>query len=204
MNSTSSVQSAQGAALQQELQRRLATVGPKDTTRGFLFSSALELVRSQGGAEGLKRCVEVTGGGSFTAFFSYPVNTFLKLVYTAAQELGDKYGGFDGAMQQLGFRAAPPFLESTSGKMLLSLVGKEPRRLFDSMPSAYKTAWNHGTCSLVWTGSRSGRFTYGNAVPVSYFTGSVLQILSAAQLEGAQAVGHQASLTECSVDFSWV
>ncbi|PTL83284.1 TIGR02265 family protein [Vitiosangium sp. GDMCC 1.1324] len=202
MNSTSTAQSSPGFVAQRELEQRLAVVGPKDTTRGFLFSAALELVRSQADAEGLKRCVEAAGNSNFTAFFSYPVTTLLKLSYAASRELSGKYGGFDGAMQQLGFRAAPRFLESTTGKMLLSLVGKEPKRLIDSMPTAYKTAWDHGSCSLTWNGPKSGRLAYTNVIPVQYFAGSVLQILSAAQLKG-QAIGKQLSLTESTVDFSW-
>lgn len=203
MNGTPTAQSPQGEAVQRELEQRLAVLGPKDTTRGFLFGSALDLVRSEGNAEALKRCVETAGSGNFTAFFSYPVSTFLKLTYAAARELSGKHGGFDGAMQHLGFRVAPRFLESTTGKMLLSLVGKEPKRLIDSMPSAYKTAWDHGSCTLTWSGPKSGRIDYVNAVPAAYFAGSMMQILAAAQLKGAQATARQTSLTEFSVEFSW-
>ncbi|HEY0094590.1 MAG TPA: TIGR02265 family protein [Archangium sp.] len=204
MSSTPTAQSSQGSStVQQELEKRLATVGAKDTTRGFLFGSALDLVRTELGPDALKRCVEAAGSGNFTAFFSYPVTTFLKLTYAAAHELSDKHGGFDAAMQHLGMRVAPRFLESTTGKMLLSLVGKEPRRLIDSMPSAYKTAWDHGNCSLTWTGSKSGRIDYVNAIPGAYFAGSVMQILNAAQLKGSRASVRQTSLTEFSVDFSW-
>nr|QKW93778.1 hypothetical protein [Vitiosangium cumulatum] len=203
MNSTSTAQSSTGSVAQRELEQRLAAVGPKDTTRGFLFSAALEVVRSQADAEALKRCVEAAGNSNFTAFFSYPVPTLLKLLYAASRELSSKHGGFDGAMQQLGFRVAPRFLESTTGKMLLSLVGKEPKRLIDSMPTAYKTAWDHGNCTLTWTGPKGGRLAYTNVIPVQYFAGSVMQILSAAQVKGAQATGKQLSLTESTVDFSW-
>ncbi|HEX5749876.1 MAG TPA: DUF2378 family protein [Archangium sp.] len=200
----STAQSSQGsAATQQQLEQRLALVGPKDTTRGFLFGSALELVRTEGNAESLKRCVDAAGSGNFTAFFSYPVSTFLKLTYAAARELSDKHGGFDGAMQHLGMRVAPRFLESTTGKMLLSLVGKEPKRLIESMPSAYKTAWDHGSCTLTWTGPKSGRVDYVNAVPGAYFAGSLMQILNAAQLKGARATVRQSTLTDFSVEFSW-
>ncbi|QRK10318.1 DUF2378 family protein [Archangium violaceum] len=203
MNSTSTAQSSQGPGSQQELEQRLAVVGPKDTTRGFLFIAALDFMKTEANAEALKRCMEAAGNTNFTAFFSYPVATLLKLTYAAARELSGKYNGFDGAMQQLGFRAAPRFLESTTGKMLLSLVGKDPKRLIDSMPSAYKAAWEHGGCTLTWNGPRSGRLTYVNAIPVAYFSGSVLQILSAAQLKNAQAIGRQTSLSESTVDFSW-
>jgi uncharacterized protein (TIGR02265 family) len=195
---------SQGLGSKQDLEQRLAALQPKETTRGFLFNATLEEVKAQGSAAALKRCVDASGGGSFTAFFSYPVGTLLKLVYAAAWELGNQYGGFEGALQHLGFRAAPRFLDSTAGKMLMSLVGKDPKRLIDGLPSAYKTAWEHGSCALEWTGPQSGRFTYrDNVIPYPYFVGSVQQVLSVAKLPQAQVRGRQVSLTECEVEFSY-
>ncbi|MET0404854.1 MAG: DUF2378 family protein [Cystobacter sp.] len=187
---------------QQELERRLGTVGYKDTTRGFLFGTALEVVKGQASREAYQRCVEAAGAGSFTAFFSYPVSTLLKLSYAAARTLAPYHGGFENAMQYLGFRAAPRFLESTTGRMLMSLVGKDPTRLIDSMPTAYKTAWDHGGCALKWLGPRAGRLSYTNALPHPYFAGSMQQVLSSAKLRGT-VVGRQVSLTECTVEFAW-
>ena len=193
---------AQAFNASQELQRRQALVGPRDTTRGFLFITALDVVKNQLGKQAHQRCVEAGGIPSFTAFFSYPVSAFLSLSYAAAQELSVDQGGFSGALQYLGFRAAPRFLESTTGKMLMSLVGKEPRRLIESLPTAYKTAWDHGGCAIKWLGPKSGRLTYTNALPAPYFAGSVQQILSSAKLRG-QVLSRQVSLTDCSVEFSW-
>jgi uncharacterized protein (TIGR02265 family) len=204
MNSTSSAQPSQGAGAQSELEQRLVLLTPKDTTRGFLFTAALDVVKSQLGEAAVKRCIEAAGGGSFTAFFSYPVSTLLKLSYAASRELSGKNGGFDGALQLLGYRVAPRFLESTTGKMLLSLVSnKDPKRLIDSLPTAYRTAWDHGSCSLKWLGPKNGRLAYVNAMPVSYFAGSVQQMLAAAQLTGARVTGRQTGLTSSEVDFSW-
>jgi uncharacterized protein (TIGR02265 family) len=204
MNSTSSAQPSPASAAQKELEQRLTVLTPKDTTRGFLFTAALDVVKTQVGEDAAKRCVEAAGGGSFTAFFSYPVSTLLKLSYAAARELGPKNGGFDGAMQLLGYRVAPRFLESTTGKMLLSLVSnKDPKRLIDSLPTAYRTAWDHGGCSMKWMGPKNGRLSYTNAMPVAYFVGSVQQMLAAANLRGVQVTGRQVGLTSCEVDFSW-
>lgn len=192
-----------GLGSAKDLEQRLAATGPKDTTRGFLFNAALEVVKTQAGEVAMKRCVEAAGGGSYTAFFSYPVTALVKLTYMGARELSIKFGSFEGAMEEFGYRVAPRFLESTTGKMLLSLVGKEPKRLIDSLPTAYKTAWDHGNCTLTWTGPKSGRLTYVNALPVAYFVGSVKQMLAAAQLKGTQVRSQQTSPTECTIDFSW-
>jgi uncharacterized protein (TIGR02265 family) len=204
MNATIPAPPAQGLGSQQDLEQRLAVLRPKETTRGFLFSAAREEVKPPASAEAWKRCVAASGGGTYTAFFSYPVSGLLKLAYAAAWELSERHGGFEGAMQHLGFRAAPRFLDSTAGKMLMSLVGKDPKRLIEGLPSAYKTAWEHGACALEWTGPRSGRFLYrGNVIPAPYFDGSVRQVLSVAKLAQAQVRGRQLGLTECEVEFSW-
>ena len=189
-----------GAA--QELERRLALVGPRDTTRGFLFGTALEAVKRQTSAAALKRCVDVAGSHQFTAFFAYPISTLLKLTYAAARELRGLHGGFDGAMRHLGFHAAPRFLDSAAGRMMLSFVGRDPRRLFEGMPTAYRTAWEHGGCALAWTGLRRGRLQYTNALPAAYFVGSVQQMLMSAGLQGT-VTSQQNHLTEFTVDFSW-
>ena len=185
-----------------ELEQRLALLGPKDNTRGFLFGTALELVRTQEGEAAHQRCLAAAGGGTFTAFFLYPMASMLKMAFTAAHELSAHYGGFDGAMQNLGFRSTPRFLDSTTGRLLLSLVGREPRLLMEGLPGAYKSAFDHGQCVLSWMGPKQGRFQYTNALPAAYFTGSVLQIFAAAHLKG-QAHGQQKGLRECTVEFSW-
>jgi uncharacterized protein (TIGR02265 family) len=203
MPGTSSAPPSQATAKQLDLEQRLAVLTPTDTTRGFLFNAALELVKGDVGEDALKRCHEASGGLGFTAFFSYPVGTLLKLVYAAAHELSGRYGGFDEALRQLGDRGAPRFLESATGKRLLAQVDTEPRRLVDSLPTAYRMAWDHGTCSLTWTGPRSGRVSYENAMPVAYFAGSVSRMLTAARLTGPRVTGRQVGLTACAVDFAW-
>ena len=205
MNSVTASHPSLGPGSKYDLEQRLAALKPTDTTRGFLFGAALDLVKTQVGEDAVKRCLEAAGTAKFTAFFSYPVSTFLKLSYAAAHELSARSGAsFEASMQLLGARVAPSFLESTTGKMLMSLVGKEPKRLMDSMPTAYKTSWDHGTCSLAWTGPKNGRFTYsGNAVPAPYFAGSVQQILVAGQLKGTKVAPRQVSVMESQVDFSW-
>jgi len=186
-----------------ELEQRLASLTPRDTTRGFLFNAALDLVKSEAGEDAMKRCLEAAGDSSFTDFFSYPVSTLLKLTYAAAHELSARSGGFDEALQRLGGHVAPHFLASATGRRLLSLMGKEPGQLFDSLPTAYRMWWDHGGCSLTWSGPRSGRLHYDNAMPVSYLIGSVKPLLAAPHLQGTRVNGRQTGPTRSEVDFSW-
>jgi uncharacterized protein (TIGR02265 family) len=186
-----------------ELEQRLASLTPKDTTRGFLFNAALDLVRSEAGEDAVKRCLEAAGSSGFTAFFSYPVSTLVQLIHAAAHELSDRYGGFDEALRQLGAQVAPHFLGSATGRMLLSLMGKEPQQRFDSLPTAYRMWWDHGSCSLTWVSPRSGRLHYDNAMPVAYLVGSVMPLLTGPRLQGARVNGRQTGPTTSEVDFSW-
>ena len=83
----------------QDLERRLAVVGPRDTTKGFLFGTALEVVKNQGTAAALRRCAAAAGSAHFMPFFSYPIATLLKLTYAVARELRSPYlKDFDGAV----------------------------------------------------------------------------------------------------------
>jgi uncharacterized protein (TIGR02265 family) len=186
-----------------ELEQRLASLTPKDTTRGFLFSAALDLVKREAGEDAMKRCLEAADASGFTAFFSYPVSTLLQLVHAAAHELSDRYGGVDEALQRLGAHVAPHFLASATGKMLLSLMGKEPQQRFDSLPTAYRMWWDHGSCSLTWSGPRSGRIHYESAMPVAYLIGSVKPLLAASHLQSTRLTGRQTGPTTSEVDFSW-
>jgi uncharacterized protein (TIGR02265 family) len=204
MDSISTGQPQEPLGSPRDLEQRLAVIQPTDTARGFLYNSALELVETQVGPAALKSCNEVLGGKTQKAFFTYPMGSLLKLLHCAADALSDKYGGFEPAMQHLGFRATPGFLESAAGKMLMSLVGKEPRRLFEGLPTAYKTAFNHGACELTWLGPQQGRFVYtGNTIPYPYFVGSVHQVFSTAQMTRVSVRGQQLGPAHCVVDFSW-
>jgi uncharacterized protein (TIGR02265 family) len=189
---------------QQELEQRLALAGPEDTLRGFFFNSALEVVRELGDEVALQRCREAAGGTRFMAFFSYPVSSLNRLFYAAAWALSARHGGFGEALRYLGHRVVPAFLESAAGRALRMLVGKEPKRLFNSLPSAYRTSLMHGTCSVRWTGPNSGTLLFrGNTLPMEFFEGALQGLFEAMRGPGVKVVGRRVSLCDSEFDISW-
>ena len=158
---------------QQELEQRLALGGPEDTLRGLFFTGALEVVRGLEEPAALERCIEASGAERFMTFFSYPVGTLNRLLYAAAWELSGRHDGFSGAMRYLG-NGSPVYLQSGAGRVLLMLAGGEPRRMLDGIPSAYRTAVQHGLCSVQWAGPARGRVIFqGSTLPAEYLEGAV-------------------------------
>lgn len=173
----------------EELAQRLSLVPPSDTARGFIFTTTLDAVRSEADEAVLKRCLDVTAGGSFVPFYNYPVRSLLCLFYTAAWELSDKHGGFERAMWYLGSRSAPNFLQSTVGKMLLTLSGASVKQLLNHIPATYPTIYNHGSCSLGWTEPGSSQLClHGNLLPPPFIEGAVFQVLRAVRPSGRLSV----------------
>jgi uncharacterized protein (TIGR02265 family) len=188
----------------QELEHRLALGGPEDTLRGLFFTGALEVVRGLEDPAALERCIQAAGGERFMAFFSYPVGTLNRLLYAAAWELSGRHDGFSGAMRYLGQRIAPVYLQSGAGRVLLMLAGGEPRRMLDGIPSAYRTAIQHGVCSVQWSGPTHGRvILQGNTLPMEYIEGAVRGLFESSKVADVKTTGRQVSLRDMEIDVSW-
>jgi uncharacterized protein (TIGR02265 family) len=52
--------------------------------------------------------------------------------------------------------AAPPYLSSSVGKVLLMANQKNPKLLINSLPTAYRAAVSYGECSVRWTDPGAG------------------------------------------------
>ena len=189
---------------QQELEQRLALARPEDTLRGFFFTGALELVRSLDDAVVLNRCVEAAGGDRFMAFFSYPVTSLNRMLYTAAWALSETRGGFGGALRALGHRVVPDFLDSAAGGALLRLAGRDPKRLLTSLPAGYRTVILHGECSVRWTTPTSGTLVVrNNTIPMEYLEGAAQGIYELTKIANVKVVGRRGGLTDSEIDVSW-
>jgi len=188
----------------QELEQRLALSRPEDTLRGFFFTGALDVVRGLDDDMALRRCIEAAGGSRFMAFFSYPVGALNRLLYTAAWALSERHGGFEPAMQRLGHRVAPEYLESGAGRVLMMLAGGEPRRMLNGFPSAWRTSVRHGECSVRWTGPNRGVVVVkASTLPSDYLVGAVQGLFETTQVADVNATGRQVSLSETEVHVSW-
>lgn len=143
-------------------------------------------------------------GDRFLTFFSYPVGTLNRLLYTAAWELSGTWGGFDAAMHRLGRQVAPDYLESGAGRVLVMLAGGEPRRMLNGFPAAFRTAIRHGECSVQWSGpNRATVVIQGTTVPPGYFEGAVRGVFETTRVAEVNANGRPVGLTGTEVEVSW-
>ncbi|WP_257457211.1 DUF2378 family protein [Archangium lipolyticum] len=188
----------------QELERRLAVVRPGDTACGYFFNCALDEIRRQGDAALLRRSIDVAGQEKFAAFFNYPITSLLQLVYTAAWGLSEKHGGFEGAMWHLGSHVAQEFLRNTVGRTMLLLAGKNPKRLAEGLPSAYRTGWQHGASTVQSSGpGRYTAFIHGNVIPHPYFEGVLSEVLIATGVANVKVTGRQIGPADSEFSLSW-
>lgn len=188
----------------EELEQRLSLVPPDDMARGFVFTTALDAVRGEAAADVLKRCLEAAGQGPFIPFFNYPIHSLLRLLYTGAWELSERHGGFERAMWHLGARSAPDFLSSAVGKMLLTMAGMDVKRLIGGIPVAYPTIYGHGSCTLIWTGARSGQLhLQGNLLPAPFIEGAVFHVIQAIHSAGHSVHVQRVAPQENLLTISW-
>ncbi|WP_309896205.1 DUF2378 family protein [Archangium sp.] len=101
-----------------DLQERLLLATPQHTTRGFLFSALLRVVRELGGDEAVvQHCLAASGEKSFVDFFNYPTRSLLLLLSDAAQQLSGKHhvGGAQAVAQKLGVKNVDIHARKTGG-----------------------------------------------------------------------------------------
>ncbi|MFE8605011.1 TIGR02265 family protein [Archangium violaceum] len=187
-----------------ELELRLTLIPLGDTVRGYFFNCALEQVRLQGDEEALRRCIEASGLESCTAFFKYPMSALLQLLYHVSWALKDSSGSFEASMRQLGQWTAKEFLVGSVGRTMLLLAGSNLKRLADSLPTAYRTGWEHGWGEVAWTGSRQCLVSiHGNVVPYPYFEGVFVEVFQAAGASNLKVKGWQVGTADTRYSLSW-
>ncbi len=188
----------------EELEQRLSLTPPGDMARGFVFTTTLDAVRKEADEAVLMRCIEAADGDSFIPFFNYPMRSLLRLFYTAAWELSGKYEGFEKAMWHLGARSAPDFLRSSVGRMLVAMSGMDVRRLVAGIPVAYPTVYDHGSCTLRWTGPRSVQLhLQGNLMPPPFIEGAIVHVLQVVQPSGLVVQVRRVAPRENVLTVSW-
>lgn len=187
-----------------DLAQRLAMASPADTTRGMFLRATLDAVRTLGDEEAVRGCLRASGEDKLVDFFIYPVSANLRMVFAAAWLLAPRYGGFDGALRELGYRAAQCFLASAAGLMLQLLAGGDAKRLLGNLPSAYRASVSFGARSVTWTGPRRGQLSMRHEfMPYPFHEGLLMGVLGKANARGVRVRGYQLSTLESDYDVSW-
>ncbi len=191
-------------AIARDLEKRLSLATREDTARGMFFNGVLDAVRTLGGEEAVARCLEASGEKKFVDFFNYPVSAFLKLAYSAAEVMGPRYGGFEGALRRMGSQATTDFLSSTAGKTLLLLAAGSPKRLVSNLHAGYRAAVSYGDRGVTWTGDKSGIFTMKrDFMPPAYHEGTLQAVIEAVGGMQVKVQGRQVGPLDTEYTLSW-
>lgn len=187
-----------------DLEQRLALATPDKTCRGMFLKGILQVVRSLGDEVAVQRCLAAGEQTRLTDFFSYPLSSQLRMTWTAAEYLAPRTGGFEEALRLLGRQATADFMASLAGRTMLALTGRDPVKMVNSLPTAFRASVNYGKHAVEWTGPKSGRLVLdGDLMPEPTNSGILEAVLMAADLKGAQVRGRQVDLTKCECHFSW-
>lgn len=206
MGSESGTDVAMLSGSEEELRFRLSLLGPGDVVRGIFLNSVLEVVRQLGDEAAVKRCLEESGETRFLEFFNYPFSTWIRMAYTAARMLSDKYGGFDAAMWEMGYRASKDFYQSSAGKVMLLLAHNEPLRLLKNMPSTTQAILGDhtGLGQMTQTGRTSGVLSYSrDLVPRAYNEGALEAALESVNAKEVQVHARPKGPLDTDYELSW-
>lgn len=200
----SSTDQDSGLGTEAELYRRLSLATPADTVRGISIHSALEIVRTELGDEAVARCLEQCSEKHFKSFFNYTIHDYLHVVYAAAWQLSDRYGGFDAAIRRIAGGFTPGFLATTVGKAFMLLLSQGPRHLLNNMPMAFRAAASTQDISIVWTGPKSGvLLTRRDFILHLSHEGALMSLFRALRLPNARVRGRLVGPLDNEVEFSW-
>ncbi|MCP3101252.1 TIGR02265 family protein [Myxococcus sp. K15C18031901] len=187
-----------------ELERRLGLTADEDRARGMFFLGVLDVVRRESGEQAAARCLAASGERRFVPFFLYPVSSFLKMTFSAAELLAPRLGGFDTAMRIIGAQATHDFLDSVVGRSFLMLAAGDPQRLINNLPSGYRTAVTYGERHVTWTKPQEGLFNmFRDFMPHTYHEGVLLAVLQAVGTRTARVRGRPLSMLDCEYVVSW-
>lgn len=187
-----------------DLAARLDRATPADTAKGMLFNGVLNAVERQLGLEARELCRQATGEDEFIDFFGYPVATFLKLSYAAAELLSAKLGGRDAALRALGKQAVDDIMASRVGQTVLVLADGSPRRMLFTLPSAYRTAVSYGDRNAELASENRGYFMMKrDFMPVAYQEGFLAAAIQALGITRVRVKGRPLGPLDASYEISW-
>jgi uncharacterized protein (TIGR02265 family) len=191
--------------VERQLRHRMAMASPTDTLRGMFFNGALEVARALGGSETADRCHHVIGEKCFIDFFNYPVLDLLRMSLEVVRLVGPGSGGGAGVLRRIGTQAARDFLAAPSGKTMLLLTGKNPRRLLSQLPVSYRTAVSFGERRMVWSAAeRTGLLVaQRDFMPPAYTKGLLQGLLETVGVKNVKVSGRPTGMLDSEFEVSW-
>ena len=191
-------------SLDAELAARAALATPQDAARGMFFAGVLRVVRAELGDAAAERCRQASGEKRFIELFNYPVTSFIPLARVACQLLAEKHGGEAAALRHIGRQASTDFFASATGRTLVTLAGRDPRRLMNTVPTAYRTALSYGERRVVWDGPSACRLEVRrDFMPPAYHEGVLTATLEAFDVTQVEVTSTALDLLDADYALRW-
>jgi uncharacterized protein (TIGR02265 family) len=186
-----------------EFERRIGLTTARDTVRGMVLKGNLEAVRKLAGDEAARQCELAAGGGPFTEFFGYPVQSHLRLVRMALRVLEPRYSQ-EEVLRRLGKDAVVAFMGSPVGAATRMLTGNSARLLMNSVPRAFAVALSFGERQVEWVDAKRGCLKLRREfMPSVLQEAVVLALVEGVEAEEPWARGRQVGDLEVDVEFGW-
>lgn len=189
---------------ERDFARRISLAAPSDTARGVFCIGLLKAMEDLGGAETARRCLEASGEKNFVELFNYPIATYLRMVSTAVQLLAAKYGDIEEALRRIGRRAAADFRESSAGRAMGVMHGRDARRLLDCLPVVYRVALSFGMYELAWVAPAHAHFSVKRTfIPYPFHEGVLLELIEKTNVPQLKVRGQQVAPLDSEYEISW-
>lgn len=183
---------------------RLAKAPPSVKARGFFLQSYLRQLRALGDEALLARGLAMCGSGPLIELFEYPVTLQLRLLGLLMPSLVARHGSGTAALRAVGSQDVLRFLESTTGRLLIKLTGRDPKRLLTHTPLGYRMSSAPGEHIQDWRGPRSCYWIMKDQImPLAFHEGLLQELLRWGGARNARVVGLQTTLMNSEYEISW-
>lgn len=192
---------------ERDLEQRLLLATPEHTTRGFLFTATLEMVRELGADEAMMRyCQEESGEKEFVDFFNYPTSSLVRLLRAAARVLSPRYGSIDEALRQIGRKSAERYMESVVGRSAQQLMvgAEDPMLLVRTFQTLYKVLLPYAEPAVVWMGPKKGILTIQRTfTPPAFHEGGAVVMAARLGVKNVRACARITGPLSLELEISW-
>lgn len=183
---------------------RLAKSSPALKARGFFLQAYLQHLRALGDEALIARALALCGSGPLIELFEYPVSLQLELLALRMPSLVAQHGDGTAALRRVGREDAMRFVTSTTGRMLIKLTGKDPKRLLSHTPLGYRMSSALGEQRQDWRGPRDCHWVMKDQMmPLAFHEGIMLGLLDWGGARNGRVVGRQLTLLDSEYEISW-
>jgi uncharacterized protein (TIGR02265 family) len=180
-----------------------AAATPEDTCKGLNYSTLFDFARAELGPKA-HREVDPLGKGERVEFFNYPIVPYLDAAWNLHERLAPRHGSAELVLFALGKRTVDRFLESTLGKTIFAISGRDPRRILSAGPAAVRSTVSYGERKMTFLGERQARFTVRrDFMPSEFHRGVIVAALSATDARNPRVTARETGFMDSEYEIAW-